>query len=331
VKGRHPIKVRKRVQRTRQEYHAYAYLHARRQRGKDTPATSWKSDSFAGLPELDFLVQSLQKYQPDRSTRVLDVGCGFGNLTIPLASLGYSVSGIDIQPGLIEKAKELNPFTQATFHCIDVEQLTGKVFDVIVLTQVLEHLVDPGRFLRVLASLCRPGGVLLLTLPNGYGPKELVERLYRRLRTSRVLRQLVLTYRERMRKSNKSAYVFDLYSEDNSEESPHAQQFTMCRLLRLLQNSGFGPIEIQHCDIFTTLIRFYLPFLPLPATVQRLDYWLADMLPHRLVSHWFLVCRRGEQSFECGDGASHRYWGGLLPSYCSLLGGFWLTRRWTSI
>jgi 2-polyprenyl-3-methyl-5-hydroxy-6-metoxy-1,4-benzoquinol methylase len=293
------ITVRKRVQATRQDYHANAYLYARRQRAKRESTVSHNSDSFAGLPELDFLVQSLHRHRPDRSARVLDVGCGYGNYTIPLASLGYTITGIDIEPESIEKAKEVNPFPQATFRCADVEQLRDESFDVVVLTQVLEHVVDPQRFLRLLASRCLSGGILLLTLPNGYGPKELAERLYRRLRASRAARRLVLAYRQRMRESSRYSHMFEIYGPINDEGPPHVQRFTMSRLLPLLRDSGFETLEIQHCDILSTLVRIYLPFLPLSATLQRIDYYLADLLPPGLVSHWFIVCRRGGR--PCGD------------------------------
>jgi ubiquinone/menaquinone biosynthesis C-methylase UbiE len=44
----------------------------------------------------------------DRQQRILDLGCGYGRLTIPLAKSGYKVEGIDITPLFIKKAKDLS-------------------------------------------------------------------------------------------------------------------------------------------------------------------------------------------------------------------------------
>lgn len=50
--------------------------------------------------ELSYLIKFL-----DKKDKILDVGCGYGRFTIPLAKKGYSIEGIDITPALIDKAK----------------------------------------------------------------------------------------------------------------------------------------------------------------------------------------------------------------------------------
>ena len=50
--------------------------------------------------ELSYLIKFL-----DKKDRILDIGCGYGRFTIPLAKKKYSIEGIDITPALIEKAK----------------------------------------------------------------------------------------------------------------------------------------------------------------------------------------------------------------------------------
>jgi ubiquinone/menaquinone biosynthesis C-methylase UbiE len=51
--------------------------------------------------ELSYLIKFLNK-----NDKILDVGCGYGRFTIPLAKLGYNIQGIDITPTLIKKAKQ---------------------------------------------------------------------------------------------------------------------------------------------------------------------------------------------------------------------------------
>ena len=107
--------------------------------------------------ELRRLVHSLT---PPRS-RILEVGCGLGDL---LASLGGSRSvGIDVSPGMIDRARRRHPGLE--LHVTDVERdpLPEGPFDVIVLSDAVGHLDDIQRGLERLGPLVAPGGRLIVT------------------------------------------------------------------------------------------------------------------------------------------------------------------------
>jgi GT2 family glycosyltransferase/glycosyltransferase involved in cell wall biosynthesis/SAM-dependent methyltransferase len=101
-----------------------------------------------------------------QGARVLDVGCSYGGVAASLRRLrGCSVVGVELDPVAAEAARA---------HCEKVYQ--GDIaeiapglaaeFDVIVAADVLEHLSNPEEALRVLASLLRPEGCLLASIPN---------------------------------------------------------------------------------------------------------------------------------------------------------------------
>src|SRR5712664_1645186 len=101
-----------------------------------------------------------------QGARVLDVGCAFGGFASALRRLrGCQVVGVEINP---EAA------TAARVHCDevvegDINEVAERLpadFDVIVAADVLEHLVDPGGALRLLASRLRKGGIVLASIPN---------------------------------------------------------------------------------------------------------------------------------------------------------------------
>jgi SAM-dependent methyltransferase len=96
--------------------------------------------------------------------RFIDVGCGAG-LTVNLAKqLGWSAIGLEIDPCAVLAARQLGLDILEG----DYDRLTEfkQYFDCIICSHVLEHVHDPRDLLRKLATAVKPGGVLLLTLPN---------------------------------------------------------------------------------------------------------------------------------------------------------------------
>ena len=109
--------------------------------------------------------------RPFEGLRLLDIGCGGGLLSEPMTRLGFSVTGVD--------ASEKNIAT-ASVHAaeqglsIDYRASTAEAlaaegagpFDVILNMEVIEHVADPGRFLRTCADLLAPGGLMIVATLN---------------------------------------------------------------------------------------------------------------------------------------------------------------------
>ena len=106
---------------------------------------------------------------------VLDVGCGNGNNSRQLASLGFEVLGIDISNSTINEANRLNTYANLKFECIAAEKLSiVNKFDAIICSEVVEHLHQPTPVIKTLTKLLEKDGVLIVTVPNGYGPREVI-------------------------------------------------------------------------------------------------------------------------------------------------------------
>jgi len=109
------------------------------------------------------------------STRVLDIGCGHGALSLTLSeSAGFDVVAMDILEARIAsvRAKKAarDPTAAARVQIVraDAESLPyrDESFDAVAATEVLEHLDEPGRMLSEAARVLRPGGRFFMTTPN---------------------------------------------------------------------------------------------------------------------------------------------------------------------
>ncbi len=108
--------------------------------------------------------------KPLKGLRVLDIGCGGGLVSEPLARLGAVVTGIDPGEENVQAARaHAEPQGLAIdYRAATVEELAaaGEVFDFVVCLEVVEHVPDVGAFLKACTALIRPGGMMVLSTIN---------------------------------------------------------------------------------------------------------------------------------------------------------------------
>ena len=107
---------------------------------------------------------------PFTGLSALDIGCGAGLMTEPLARMGAATTGIDAAPENITAAAAHARAGGLTigYHAVSVEDLaaTGAAHDIITCFEVVEHVADRDSFFAGLASLLAPGGLAILSTPN---------------------------------------------------------------------------------------------------------------------------------------------------------------------
>ncbi len=241
----------------------------------------------ADLKRLDFIKKNLAEFIPTNGS-VLDVGCGNGIISLNLGKEGYAVDGIDMSEKSIENAKKKNPFANVSFSVMDAETMraSGKRYDAIVCSEVLEHLHQPSNLLRELFHILQDKGILLVTVPNGKGPREsLVTKPFLALR-----KKNNWAWRSVVSLKKTLGYSGTTIQSD-ADNLDHIQFFTQNQLAKLSQENGFKIQKIESSnfidDIFpVSLIASRSRFL------QKIDGKIADILPTSLSGGYLMVWKK---------------------------------------
>lgn len=109
--------------------------------------------------------RDIRATKPFGGLRLLDIGCGGGLVSEPLARLGFAVTGIDAGEAMLEVARD---HAAASGIAVDYRQATaedvaasGATYDAVLALEVVEHVADPTLFLATAARLVAPGGAFV--------------------------------------------------------------------------------------------------------------------------------------------------------------------------
>ena len=243
---------------------------------------------FGQRKRLEFLTAVTEKIRP---SRVLDIGCGTGALlTYPLALRFPDVSfvGVDSDPPSIAYAQAHYRLPNLDFR-LGLEEAGRHEFDLVIASEVLEHVEDPEAFLVALKGHLNDGGHILLTVPNGYGPFELAafaENIIRILWLFPLMRASyrVLTGRRPLFPGEDP----NAMGHDTLAVTPHINFFSNRELERLFLRSGLGVVDYKSrtfiCGFgFSLIVRVF-----------HLIDWnarVADQLPPALASDWMFLLK----------------------------------------
>jgi 2-polyprenyl-6-hydroxyphenyl methylase/3-demethylubiquinone-9 3-methyltransferase len=149
--------------------------------------------------------------------RVLDVGCGEGQLTAAIADAGYRVLGVDVAEEPLRRARSRHAGLELRRVEPDGEwPLAGASFDVVWSGETIEHVADTARWLSELRRVLRSGGSLILSTP-AHG----------------LLTRLALAL---------SRQRFERHFDPRAD---HLRFYTPRTLARLLEDFGFEQIEMR--------------------------------------------------------------------------------------
>jgi len=117
------------------------------------------------------ILHQIKRLKPHGVGQLLDIGCGEGWLMEAFAQAGCKVRGIDYSRYAIDKWHPhlIDYLRQGDIYSLLKQDLQeGNTYDVVVLANVIEHVIDPVGLLDSIKPLLAPGGILLIVAPNDF-------------------------------------------------------------------------------------------------------------------------------------------------------------------
>lgn len=181
-------------------------------------------------PLLEML--SPEKLSSQQKPRVLDLGCGNGSLSNLIAQQGYEVVGVEESESGFKFARQNFPechFVQASIYNLPYAEFENS-FDVVISSEVIEHLLYPRELIRDAKTCLKPNGRLILTTPyHGY------------------LKNLALALSGRMDKHFTVLW-----------DGGHVKFFSVATMTALLKSEGFTSLNFKFAGRFPYLWKSML-------------------------------------------------------------------------
>ncbi|MDP3938747.1 MAG: class I SAM-dependent methyltransferase [Deltaproteobacteria bacterium] len=183
----------------------------------------WDTARAAVYDEVLDLLEPEKRAEGGEPARILDIGCGKGFFLKRAADRGWEAHGLELSPHAVKFAKEKLGLRHVAMGRVENVAFRARMFRVITLWDVIEHLADPGPILRKSAELLAEDGLLFIQTPNiGFHlPYAHLKRLVGRVTNSRKARKHQL------------------------EAKHHLVQFTRESLAGMLRRSAFKDVTFQ--------------------------------------------------------------------------------------
>lgn len=246
--------------------------------------------AYAMTKRKDQVLALLDEAASGRTLDVLDAGCGTGVVLEEVLRRGHRTTGIDISPAMVEEAnRRLSPATsRPVCGCGDIERMTfaDASFDVALSLGVIMYLPTDDAALEELRRVVRPGGAILLVLPNLARLNMFFDPYY--------LGRALSFFRRRLGKGARPDLTPDDFSTNRTFTN---RRYTPGGLRKLFRRHGFtrfrfrgidyGPLTFGGREILSPERSVRLSERLAAAADMPGLHWL-----HRLAGQWVITLER---------------------------------------
>ena len=239
---------------------------------EDCYATKKKIHIFRG--EINKLRSNKKKIQ------ILDFGCGNA-----LDCARYLINKVDEYYGY-DIHNESIKFANKKFgskNIIFSNKLPKKKFDVVIISEVLEHLDEPDQVLNLLKSNLKNNGFILGSIPNGYGLTEIEKFIIHKFFIYKIVRYVYKFFRKKTLSNKKIPFNY---------ESGHIQFFTLKKFKSIVFKNNFLIKFIKNGSLFgadltgSTILK--------PNILRKVNTYLADFIPNFMSATWIFKLQKND-------------------------------------
>jgi SAM-dependent methyltransferase len=153
--------------------------------------------------------------------KILDVGCGDGSLLEPLCE-SQECYGVDVSEAQLKKAQMRGIVTRRTDLETETLPFPNDLFDLVICSETIEHLLDPDNLLQEINRTLKLEGTFILTFPNVNQPVSWLMQIF-----------------------------FDLPPRFSARyKSPHVRDYTLRIIRRILVNFGFETLGVTGTYVY---------------------------------------------------------------------------------
>ncbi|GAK49655.1 hypothetical protein U14_00878 [Candidatus Moduliflexus flocculans] len=194
---------------------------------------------------LEVMLPLIQQSLPTQN--ILEIGCGAGLLSLSLAKDAETIVGIDVSESAIAFAKTLQQklcCANVAFEIGDAEhlQFQDQTFELLLCSEVLEHLIAPELALAEFRRVLKPNGCVILTTPSAVslsrGSMRLLRLLNRQIQSEKTIQFDKKAYQAAQRANLPETVADDIFLRVH-------RRFRYAALLRLFHNAGFMVNSVQ--------------------------------------------------------------------------------------
>jgi len=245
----------------------------------------WPDETSAALKTR--LVFIWNKLRIEKPTSILDIGCGTGeHLTSYLSTLfpGVEILGVDTDKASIEQAR--NKYRHLKNLTFSTSLPPNCVFDAIIASEVLEHVDNPYQFMLSLRTSLKDNGLLIITVPNGYGCSEIMGMIIVLLNLSGVLPTLRKVKNFMIKKPKERV----LSSTDTLAVSPHVNFFGFRKLRTIFVQCGFESQGYQGRMVLHNFVCSMV--IDRNKTLAKWNARLGSVFSQSFVSDWMFALKK---------------------------------------
>jgi SAM-dependent methyltransferase len=216
----------------------------------------------------------------DTRLHILDIGCGIGTIPYYLGSLGYRVTGVDFDPNSIADCNKNNKYPNVDFQQGDAVSLDmGRKYDIVIATEILEHMEQPELGLQTIAHNLKEGGIGIVSVPNGWCLWEMVIGRF-------VQKGFIGSWIYKSPRFYKKLTGGDNPFNSKNVYCFHVNFFSYRSFKKLVESNGFTIKTIGHpsLGVLPEWKAFDIP--------KKVECIISDYVPHSLAGGWLMVIEK---------------------------------------